>query len=160
MYRIFTAVTFLVMCFSAIAAASDGLLPKRCESDAYIYQWRDADGQLQLSDCAPDAVEGVRRIQRSSLQPTLIQPPSRPARSKKSSRTKRKKKRSSTRSDRLNAQQLRDLSVKCRWLVGRVEHLRGLVEQHRQQGQGRSIWQSELSRRRAELRKQRCGVRL
>lgn len=61
---------------------------------------------------------------------------------------------------RLSGEQLRGMSAKCRWLIGRITHVKGLVEQHRAGSSTSSIWQPELSRWRAELRKARCGVRI
>ncbi len=146
---------------TALAAAPDLKLPPRCEQGPHIYQWRDATGGLQISDCPPVGVDEVKRIPRASLRPTLIQPPpmqkatSKPRRkSAKKSRSKRHRKKT------LSAEQLRSLSSKCRWLVGRIEHLKGLVATGKRQGRKRSVWQPELAKRRRELKKARCGVRL
>lgn len=136
--------------------------PVYCETGEYLYQWRDAGGGLQISDCPPDGINGVTRIPRSSLKPTLIQPP--PER-KKSSKPRKKPRRGGRRKQRkskpsLTAEQLRQLSSKCRWLVGKVQHLKGLVAEGKRQGNRKSIWQPELIRWRRELRKAHCGVRL
>lgn len=148
----------LVAALPAAAAPAPQPL-KRCEPDAYIYQWRDADGQLQMGDCAPEGAKGVRAIARNSLQPTIIQPPPKPKRSN-IRKTRKRASKSNTRSHGLSTEKMRELSAKCRWLVTRIEHLKGLVQQHKTQSDQPSIWQPELTRWRRELRKAHCGVRI
>ncbi|GAB4359658.1 MAG: hypothetical protein Kow006_28900 [Gammaproteobacteria bacterium] len=132
-----------------------------CQNDGHLYRWRDADGRLNLSDCPPATASEVKKIPRSSLKPTLIQPPppvkrnTRPAGSRKKRQPARRK-----RKPTLTAEQLRRLSPKCRWLVGKIQHLKELVAENERQGRGRSIWAPELSKRRRELRAARCGVRI
>ncbi len=142
-----------------VAAASDPQPLERCEPDAYVYQWRDAAGQWQMGDCAPEGAEGVRAVARSSLQPTIIQPPPKPTRSPARKKSKRAS-RSTAKPRGLSAEKLQGLSAECRWLVGRIEHLKGLVQQHKRDSNQPSIWQPELNRWRRELRKARCGVRI
>ena len=116
----------LVAPLSTVAIAAPVPQPlQRCEPNAYIYQWRDASGQLQMGDCAPEGVQDVRAVARSSLQPTIIQPPPKPKRSP-ARKTRKRASKSKTKSRGLSTGRLRSMSAKCRWLVGRVEHLKGL----------------------------------
>lgn len=152
---------FVIACLLSIPqanlAASKSHTVQRCEPDEFIYQWRDAMGGTQLGDCAPEGVAAFKRIPRNSLQPTIIQPPPKPAKPVRKTRRKYR----NTRNERLlSSETLRGLNAKCRWLVGRIEHLKGLVTQHRRGSERPSIWQPELTKRRAELRKAKCGVRL
>lgn len=149
----------VVLWLPGVAMASALQLPDRCEPDGYIYQWRNAAGSLQMGDCAPEGISAVTRIPRSSLKPTLIQPPPRsvtpPRRPGKPRGTKAPPKKRQP-----SSEDLRALSAECRWLVGRIQHLKGLVRQHRSGSLQPSIWAPELRKRRAELRKARCDVKI
>jgi len=159
---VLSALGVALSCSVTEAAAPNLKLPQPCERSPHIYQWRDANGGLQISNCPPTAGgEEVRKIPRASLRPTLIQPPPAQKASSKSRRKgeKRSRKKKHCRKS-LSAEQMRSLSSKCRWLIGRIEHLKGLVALSKRHGCKKSVWQPTLSKRKRELKEARCGVRL
>ncbi|KAA3629725.1 MAG: hypothetical protein DWQ09_05680 [Proteobacteria bacterium] len=150
---------FLVIQLMPSASVAEPLVQRieRCIPDGFVYQWRDAAGRLYMGDCAPSDAQQLKRVPRASLQPTLIQSPPKPA-SNPPTVVRKSKRNSRSRDGKLSPETLRGLSAKCRWLVGRIEHIKGLVKQHRTGSRQPSIWEPELDKRRGELRKARCGV--
>lgn len=115
-----------------------------------VYTWRDRGGTLHFSDSPPAGVSDYRRLPAAALRPTII-------RSVPVTHDPQRRAPADPGAARRGVD-LERLSEPCRWLVGRVRHLKDLVALHHREGTGPSIWQPELRQRRRELHKEGCPV--